>query len=124
MNEIDEKNDFEPDTLEYSCVGMPTMRERSVLWHGDALVLYEGETEQDFHPSEEQWQSFWKTLDRIKAWDWNTEYTDLNVIDGEAWSLVISFKGKHIKSGGANAYPPGFDDFRWAVERLLAENTH
>lgn len=57
-------------------------------------------------PTRAQWKAFWLLLDKAKVWEWQAEYVDeIGICDGGGWSLEISYAGRHIKSGGVNAYP-------------------
>ena len=57
-------------------------------------------------PTRSQWKAFWILLDRARVWEWNSEYIDdTGICDGGGWMLEISYAGRHIKSGGVNAYP-------------------
>ena len=69
--------------------------------------------------TEEQLNIFWDDLDKLKVWDWNRDYTNLEIMDGTEWRLKIKKpKKRSIKTEGQNAYPNNFDDF------LKILNTH
>ncbi len=69
--------------------------------------------------TEEQLNIFWDDLDKLKVWDWNRDYTNLEIMDGTEWRLKINNpKKRSIKTEGQNAYPNNFDDF------LKILNTH
>ncbi len=69
--------------------------------------------------TEEQLNIFWDDLDKLKVWDWNRDYTNLEIMDGTEWRLKINKpKKRSIKTEGQNAYPNNFDDF------LKILNTH
>lgn len=110
---------YEPDVFEFSVLGLLSFDEISMIWHGDFLVYYRGNEEAEFKPSEKDWEYFWKTLDRIGAWDWKGKYVDKNVLDGEQWWLTIIHRDKEINCAGSNAYPDGFEEFRRSLNHLV-----
>lgn len=63
-------------------------------------------------PTPEQWQAFWREVERLGVWEWLPEYTN-DTLDGEQWTLELEFGGRRLATGGSNAYPgapdgPGF----------------
>jgi hypothetical protein len=71
-------------------------------------------------PTEEQWQSFWRTVNRLDIWNWSGQY-QYPAFDGTSWSLAITYNGRAIISEGSNGYP-GSDNAEPSLEfrRFLA----
>lgn len=46
--------------------------------------------------------------------NWEKDYDDPTVMDGEQWNLTIEFSDGYgpVEIGGSNAYPPHFDSLR------------
>lgn len=61
---------------------------------------------------------FLARLSALHIENWNREYMDLGVLDGEQWELEIYFSDGHksLTIHGSNAYPPKFNSLR----RLMA----
>lgn len=77
-------------------------------------------------PSEEEWQAFYDDLERIKAWKWKRYYEQPEIQDGTVWSAVIVYASRaphDVVSSGSNAYPPNFQDFLAAVQKLIGGKT-
>jgi hypothetical protein len=80
----------------------------------------------EVHPTEADWEAFWRTLDEVGAWDWKEEYETEGVMDGTGWSLEVEYNGRVLETGGSNAYPPDgkmnvskqFSRFLKAVSKL------
>jgi hypothetical protein len=56
-------------------------------------------------PTEEQWKSFWKEVEKARLWDWSKDYTNYDIHDGTIWLVDIDYHGRSIKSQGSNSYP-------------------
>ena len=69
-------------------------------------------------PTAEQWQAFLQTLNAIGIWEWAPNYTDPSVYDGCEWDIAISWGNTHIRSGGINRYPPGYNELMNAIDTL------
>jgi len=53
-----------------------------------------------------RWQSFRKVLEYLKAEQWEPNYLNPNVLDGQQWAVKIAYSdGRLIESRGSNAYP-------------------
>ena len=53
-----------------------------------------------------RWQSFRKVLEYLEAEQWQPNYLNPNVLDGQQWVVKISYAdGRLIESRGSNAYP-------------------
>jgi hypothetical protein len=72
----------------------------SVIKTGD-----EPNVERVITPTIEQWESFWKDVQRGQLWDWSEEYPNYDNRHGTLWMVEISYKGRYIKSIGNNSYP-------------------
>ncbi len=101
----------EPQHLVFSEYGFPGTGTK-LKWDSTRQELqisdYHGESETRTlpTPTRAQWKAFWILLDKAKVWEWQSEYVDeIGICDGGGWSLEISYAGRHIKSGGVNAYP-------------------
>lgn len=58
----------------------------------------------------------WKNLvEFIKTLNWEKEYCDNNIMDGEQWKLVFESRDKKLNCFGSNEYPADFDEF---IQRL------
>ncbi len=71
-------------------------------------------------PSAEDWCSFWRKLERLRIWNWQTHYSNAAAAT-TPWSLTISFDGRYIVSEGmissANSWR---DDPANPLNRLVA----
>ena len=63
------------------------------------------ETSKVITPSASQWRRFWKAMDEVGLWRWQSEYANPDVADGTQWGLEVAFGGRRAKSSGSNAYP-------------------
>ena len=53
-----------------------------------------------------RWQSFRKVLEYLEAEQWQPNYLNPNVLDGQQWAVKIAYAdGRLIESRGSNAYP-------------------
>lgn len=53
-------------------------------------------------------------LQSLHLEDWDREYVNSGILDGEQWKLTIRFSDKKrpLKIYGDNAYPPNFKEFQ------------
>lgn len=53
-------------------------------------------------------------LQSLHLEDWDREYVNPGILDGEQWELTIQFSDRKrpLKIYGDNAYPPNFKEFR------------
>jgi hypothetical protein len=77
-------------------------------------------------PDSKKWQRFWKRIDAIGVWNWDSRYENPYVMDGTSWLVDIMYNGKHVSSSGSNAYPGGeatkdFDLFLQAIRDLIGD---
>jgi hypothetical protein len=56
-------------------------------------------------PTVRQWRDFRRALDEINVWSWRTNYVDVRVCDGTAWSVEIRYSDRALDSKGSNSYP-------------------
>ena len=61
-------------------------------------------------PSDLQWKAFWFLLEQSGARNWDTDYSNPNILDGIGWDFKLTAPGLQIESSGSNAYP-GSDSF-------------
>jgi hypothetical protein len=61
-------------------------------------------------PSDLQWKAFWLLLEQSGARNWDTDYSNPNILDGIGWDFKLNAPGLRIASTGSNAYP-GSDSF-------------
>lgn len=100
---------------------------RTLTWKDGVLVtggqiLEKGRhvVVEQYEPSSQAWEQFWKTLDASNVWKWKAEYPSaVNMADGEGWSVEIRHAGRSVKSRGYNNQPPEFGAFRDAVAELI-----
>lgn len=84
-------------------------------------------------PTKEEWDRFWKKMDKIGIWNWMEYYypQETMVLDGVNWNLKIEVGKRKIECSGSNAYPGEeigdiidvdksrpFEKFLYAFERL------
>jgi hypothetical protein len=67
--------------------------------------------------------TFAAECERLGVLGWQPRYADPRVTDGTYWSFACSWSGRSVYCCGANDYPPGFDAFCQALERLLDGRT-
>jgi hypothetical protein len=75
-------------------------------------------------PTDQQWQTFFDELERMKAWKWKRDYTNPNVHDGVSWRAFISYEtrdARDLVSRGSNAFPTDFKAFLAAVRNLIGD---
>jgi hypothetical protein len=97
------------------------LQEKSLTYRESELGegFYHGPIRKSVTPSADQWEQFWRELDEIGFWRWKDKYDDDSVTDATGWTLDIEFAGRRKRASGYNEFPPGFDKFRAAVQRLL-----
>jgi hypothetical protein len=44
-------------------------------------------------------------IENARLWSWSDKYYNYKVQDGTHWDVEISYRGRSIKSSGANSYP-------------------
>jgi hypothetical protein len=96
--------------------------ERGVLVWVDSTAG-SGEVVETVSPTLATWAVFVSVLERLEVFGWQASYADRSVLDGTYWGFRCSWLGRTVDSSGANAYPPGFDEFCDAVEQLLDGRT-
>jgi hypothetical protein len=54
---------------------------------------------EQFEPSPQAWERFWKALDAAGVWKWQAEYRPVvDASDGEGWSLVTESIGQRVNT--------------------------
>ena len=76
----------------------------------------------EVEPSPRQWRAFGRTLDRLKVWCWQANYSDPTICDGTGWSVEIAYTDKAIVSGGSNCFP-GRDGRALSITEDGTDNT-
>jgi hypothetical protein len=74
-------------------------------------------------PTAAAWELFADAFEEAGVFGWAAGYSDRSVVDGTYWGLRCSWGGRAVESGGANAFPAGFDGFCAAVSRLVGGRT-
>ena len=112
----------------------------SLRWEGERLIYeaqrygYQNGEACSIRPSRQQWQGFWRSVERAGMWTWAERYEPQDtVMDGTSWSLELDYIGRSVQSGGENAYPgtlpehsaaaypPEFRRYLRAVSRLAGK---
>jgi hypothetical protein len=58
-------------------------------------------------------------FEKLNIGNWNENYCDLDILDGEQWSLECKyFNKKHKKVEGSNAYPLNWEEFANLINKL------
>ncbi len=130
---------FLPDVFEIF-IGSSRRDSYGAWWDG-GVVIYES-FGPDFNsceqlvltPSRAQWERFWRSVDEIGVWQWETRYRQVarfepDGLSGTAtqWSVALAHEGRKASSSGNGAGPGSADldesvDFAAlleAVSRLL-----
>ena len=99
--------DLLPDVLDFTiydgCLNIYSIR---WLLNLQVLELGEGPDIKHVQVSAAQWRIFWVTLNHLKLWHWDKQYSpDFTICDGMSWNLKIQYRAKQIESSGDNAYP-------------------
>jgi hypothetical protein len=131
----------EPVALE-AYIGSFHGRSYGVWWNGARLVYESVEPgfgqrrERVCAPSEAQWRAFWRTIDDLDVWHWESHYgaalrfePSTIVRDGTHWSLTLERGDRRIESSGDSAAPdandlddsPVFTAFCAAIARLAGD---
>ncbi len=69
-------------------------------------------------PGTSGWDRFRTELEEIDVWSWQPSYSESSILDGTSWFLVIEWPDRSLRTSGSNAYPPGWDAFCRAVQKL------
>ncbi len=70
-------------------------------------------------PTPEQWQEFRQKMDRMKVWQWKTNYGNKSFIEGTQWSLDLAYSDRVIHSEGHRDFPDNYDSFLKALGKLV-----
>ena len=94
---------------------------------GEKLIYLYGigpvpDTTIEIIPTEKQWQSFFRSMNRITK-HWKEEYYDPDITDGVQWSIEINSNVFNCSFDGSNDYPQNWDSFIRVVRRLIGNKT-
>jgi hypothetical protein len=72
-------------------------------------------------PSAADLVRFWKILDLIGVWDWEDDYDDSTIFDGDPWELNIEYGDFGLATRGnfCGRHPPNWDLFDRSLNALL-----
>jgi hypothetical protein len=74
----------------------------------------------EIEAKEENLNKFWKRIDQIGVWNWESEYNDDTLSCGHQWELSLKNKeGKSIDVKGYEMYPTNFNKFINALNKLF-----
>ena len=77
----------------------------------DAVITYS--------PSNEEWNIFLESIDRLGVASWEQSYNDPSILDGTQWHLQIKTESSEIDTGGSNAYPENFNGLIKSFNKLI-----
>jgi hypothetical protein len=85
-------------------------------------------------PTPLQWKAFWFLLEQSGARNWDTDYSNPNILDGIGWDFKLAAPGLLIETSGSNAYPGSdslkplpcspFDILTTAIGILVGSDVH
>lgn len=100
-----------PDSF-YVCTGSGLGHNGDITWSGRDLrysYSYDSGSSRSpvrVAPSDKEWRSFWRELDRVGAWDWSAVYSPEEIAtDGYGWEISIARGGRILESRGYEAFP-------------------
>jgi DNA-binding response OmpR family regulator len=106
---------FFPDRMEFQIGGFLGSSHKVNYIGSGKLEYYFAENNYEWadpiilKPHRDQWNHFWRELDGIGIWKWETSYLNSRILDGTYWCLDFRFSEKSLKSEGKNAYPGSTD---------------
>lgn len=134
MNTISEIVKFEFKITGFSLPGFEVSYESGTITYFANRNIYRSGLKHCKDVAKDAIDKFISKLNDLKVLNWESEYYNLDVIDGEQWALEITYDGnkkKHIC--GNNEYPgslsnstsrtPEFNKLLKAVKTLLNEPT-
>lgn len=78
------------------------------LWYGRGLGgVIDPAARRALDTAPANWERWWRAIERAGVWDWERNYTTLDVCDGTVWALEIRHAGRSVVSEGMNGYPGG-----------------
>ena len=80
--------------------------------------FYGGSTQ--LKPDSEKWAIFLIEIEKLRIWDWEASYHQMDMCDGSQWELQMTMGDKSVKSYGSNKLPKNFDQFKEALTELLS----
>ena len=72
-----------------------------------------------YKPSQEDWEIFSTSVNKLTFWKWKKNYIDSRVCDGTQWELSIQEDSKNMKCYGSNNYPQDFNKLVSSVNQLI-----
>ncbi|GEM90657.1 hypothetical protein [Oceanithermus desulfurans] len=116
---------FLPERLD---LGIGSVDGYRVFWDDVALVWQRTSAAGDaleetrLQPDEAAWRTFWRALDELDVWSWESYYEpDYPTCGGTQWAVWIERAGRTLKASGRDAWPPGFERYLAAVRALAGE---
>lgn len=92
---------------------------RLVYWR-ESLLSFEKQEEAIIHPTNAQWQHFWKFLNECREWEKKYKKPGKGGKSvGVEWEVHAKRKYYFLKSSGKDAFPENFDQFVEEVRKLL-----
>ena len=77
----------------------------------DAVITYS--------PSNEEWNKFLESIERLDVLNWKESYIDPSISDGTEWLFQIRTESFEIETGGSNAYPENFNGLIMSINKLI-----
>ena len=72
-----------------------------------------------YSPSNEEWNEFLESVERLDVASWEESYNDSSILDGTQWHLKIKTESSEIDTGGSNAYPENFNGLIKSFNKLI-----
>ena len=73
-----------------------------------------------YSPSNEEWNEFLESLERLDVASWEESYNDSSILDGTQWHFQIRTESFEIYTGGSNAYPENFNGLIMSINKLIS----
>ena len=106
-------------------LGIGSVDGHRLYWDGNALVWQRTSAAGDvleearLQPGEEDWRAFWRALDELDVWSWESYYEpEYPTCGGTQWAAWIERGGRALKASGRDAWPPNFEGYLAAVRAL------
>jgi len=132
MNTISEILKFEFCIAGFGLPGFKVSYEKPTVTYLAKRTIYSSGLKHCKDVAKEAIDNFNSKLNDLKVLNWESEYSNLDVIDGEQWELLIIYDGNKEKNiCGNNEYPgshtgsdtrtPEFNELLKAINTLLKE---
>ncbi len=72
-------------------------------------------------PAQKISSAWLKNLDALKIFDWEKNYFDEKVLDGEQWELIFRDGEKIYRGSGSNAWPENWEKFLDWIDELIPQ---